>query len=167
MGTYGGAVNLHTVLDSLLDCVEDELAACGLPGVDERFVAPGEEVPWLTSCSMLYARVSSWWPTENVPQQVVTLRNCKYEVSAQFSVGILRCQTGVDRDMGPTPDELTGDGKLMIDDQAAIWRALTCGCVSEQLVLWQATPLGPQGGLYGVEWAASVLSDQRCQVTSP
>ena len=146
-------MSLTDELEALLASALDELAY-DPPAL--AFLAPGQNVAWDECCAgQLWVRVLYMHPVNPLPQKVLsTAANCPYPLGAKIGLGIIRCQSGLERlDEGtfPTEANLTDDAERMLCDAAALFRALQC---DQDLLVDMWTPLGPQGGCYGGEWTA-------------
>ena len=124
-------------------------------------LAPGGEVAWDDCCEgQLWVRVTS------VSQAYITPRGggaaasqcqpVRWDLS--LAVGILRCAAVLDDDgNAPTPRAITADAAEMVEDMGSLADAVICHDSTdlERVTLGSWTPLGPQGGCHGGEWAVT------------
>jgi len=154
--------NLLTLLPALADCLEAQMEAAGLPPVCFLGVIPGQALIADYSgdcedvCGMAWVRVATYYPSQTIGAQDITLGNCAAGLGADIEVGILRCMP---MDEDPiTEEEALEVYRLQFKDAEAARKAIVC---CDQLhrrdyILGAYAPMGPLGGMVGGVWRASV-----------
>jgi len=177
-----------TVLDravALLGCLEDQLTITVGGPVCRSCIYPGQAVP-MDVCQMdegcgsgghgmAAVRVVA---INLVPEQVGT--SCLFSVSqlaVTYEMTAYRCAHTIQRDQGravalPSCDELASDTAIILDDAAAMRRALKCcfatpppegGCSPRISAVLPWQPRGPIGGCVGGTMQFTVtLNDCSC-----
>lgn len=129
---------------------EMQAVMLGIEDFPERVViAPGSEIAF--DCEQAWVRIEDATPKYRAGSA------CPEYTTFQFRVGFLRNVCTIDdRGNVPTPEQITLDGLMTIDDAENLLRAFRCwepttpGVLAYNLGLhW---PLGPEGGLSGGEW---------------
>lgn len=151
------------LVDDLLACA---VAALSADPVGRAQISPGATVAWDDCCEgQLWVRVVSIHPTGAPYPGQDTRQNCGVLLwAANLAVGVLRCAAVVnDQGQAPSPATLTAEAHRMLADEAALSEAVRC-CFAPnheylKTTLGAWTPLGPDGGCVGGEWALTISVD--------
>jgi hypothetical protein len=143
------------VLESLLLCASNALAACDVPA-SRVSLSPGATVAWDDCCDggQLWVRVVSIAPAQT--------QDCGYTtLNMTVGVGIIRCVSVLDDNGGPPlPAELTADTLVSTLDASILLQAIVCcdlpGVNNRGIRVPTGTPLGVEGGCAGWEWTMTI-----------
>lgn len=154
------AERINDRLQALTECLCAELTPDGadapflclcqrIPGVfpGESYSEEGEDMAWV--------RTASIYPSQILGQAAQQPGNCSTGVGFDVEIGVMRCFS-VQDDGSYDPEVLADLASRVIDDYAAMVRAITCceGPISDPwsskdwiVGSWQ--PLGPAGAMTG------------------
>jgi len=154
-------------LTLVMPMLEDILADAQLLVVDapdHAYIVPGELVAWDEECGgQLWVQIIEGGPYSRFPVVETDLQGgCVKPTAIRCGIGILRCQTGLDRldrpTQYPTADQQTTDAETMVCDAAKLREVL---CEYDVAVEgWR--PLGPAGGMFGGLWTFWVAAEFGC-----
>ncbi|MFC7721151.1 hypothetical protein [Nonomuraea recticatena] len=167
----------------------EELLACFCAALEETTAGapcrcsllPGAQVAADLCCDcgngngQAWVRVDSMWPTTaRWPQRLGEPEKCPINLWAvQLELGAFRCAAKVDnRGRPPSAARLTRDAEIVLDDAAAMRRAISC-CFrtadepKRRLVVGEWRPLGPDGGCVGGFMQVTVKADDCCPEPGP
>lgn len=115
-------------------------------------VQPGATVAWDDCCDgQLWVRVISATPVYQGNS------NCAVGMDVTYAVGIVRCVTALDdRGRAPKDTKVTKDGMRTIEDMCTLHTALDGLTLGHRMQIGTWTPLGPNGGCAGGEWAVNI-----------
>jgi hypothetical protein len=122
------------------------------PPPTTRLVVPGTAVAWdVTGDGLLWVRVTGIAPN------TINGSCCTDFLRVSLAIGVLRCTPVMD-DEGcpPDPDEQTAQAQMLLADQDVLLSTLEtlyCSKGPPSLATARWTPLGPEGGVVGGEWA--------------
>lgn len=164
---------LLPLAQSLLQCVNDGLVACGAP-VARASLVPGSVAVADVCCEIEDGEGQLWVAVQSItPELIDGQMSCSWSYLAVMQVGVLRCSQawapeGVPWDP-PDAQTLDDEATRMSLDAAVVREAITC-CwpVASNLTNgnWSIgawTPSGPQGGCAGGTTTVEVrFSDCRC-----
>lgn len=142
---------------SILECVKNRLST----PVALVTVAPGASVAYDNCCDgELWIRVTGTAPVADPVKASGEL--CVTRTQVNIEIGVIRCALGVISDRGfPTAAEMTADAMQTFKDRIEVLEGLTC-CDYPRLTNLRVgtwTPLGPNSGCVGGQWAASFRID--------
>ncbi|MER6828897.1 hypothetical protein ABT352_23150 [Streptosporangium sp. NPDC000563] len=177
------AVNVDQVAfglaEELLGCFCEALAASVGGAACRCSILPGAQVAADLCCDcgdgngQAWVRVAEMWPTTAAwPQRVAQVERCPLNLWAvELEVGAYRCAAKVDnRGRFPSADRMTRDAEVILDDAAAMRRAVTC-CFRDseegrrsarKLLVGAWRPLGPDGGCVGGQMSVTVSAYDCC-----
>ena len=150
------------ILVSLLEGVEREIARAGLPPLTLRAIMPGAEAAFDIGCEALgYVRAVQVFPTTTFPVPEGTpLGSCVSTLAVAVEVGIMRCAPNPYELHGeivyPSAEELTESARVQMADMAALRLAILNCPAAQDKVLAVYSPRGPQGGVVGGIWNATL-----------
>lgn len=170
VGAFGGAVKL-------LGCLEDQIALSVGGPVCQASLYPGASVP-MDFCGddpctsdghgMAAVRVVN---IQLLPEQ--TSNQCQFiaaQMAVTYEMTVLRCAHTIQKSNGtvaiPTTDELASDTAIVMDDAAAMRKALKCcfgakpatgGCAPRFPTIGPWLPRGPAGGCMGGQMQITVI----------
>ena len=162
-------MDLKPILQGILSANASAFVEAGTPPGRVE-LTPGLLPAWDDCCQgQLYLRVREVFPTGPFPsfdsaQKGVNSACAIKLLSVSFAVGMMRCAATLD-DNGnsPTPEQVSADGNLMLDDMNTILQTLVCtvptikGIQSLKMDRW--VPQGVNGGCHGGEWGAMIAVD--------
>lgn len=159
---YLNDIDVWPLLTDLLGALTWEVGAANLPPLGLTVVVPGAEAAFDFGCDALgWVRAASVYPTATFPNpEASPLGSCVSSLAVSVEVGIMRCAPNPDtlpngEVVLPTATDLSEAARLQLADMAAIRRAiLRCPAADRVLSLYQ--PLGPQGGVVGGFWSATL-----------
>ena len=146
-------------------CAEIQNPANGVPDVCFCGIVPGDNTPAMyagnckTRCGMAWTRLITLYPSNAVGATTVEPARCDTGMGIDIEVGMLRCiSVGDERGNLPTPQEQTDAVKLQLADAFVMWKALLCCTAfpSGDVILTPYQPIGPEGGLVGGRFTASM-----------
>lgn len=146
-------------------CAEIQDPENGVPDVCYCGVVPGDQPPAMyagnckVKCGMAWVRLATLYPATGIGVADTALIKCNPTIGADVEVGMLRCiSVGDDRGNLPSAEEQRDAVALQMADAIVMLKALLCceAFPSEGVVVGQYQPLGPQGGLVGGLFQASV-----------
>lgn len=113
---------------------------------------PGMSVAWDDCCDgQLWVRINSASPVYQNGS------GCSVAMDVTYSVGLVRCVAVLDdRGRAPRPERITEDGLAAIDDMCTLYSTLDNLKLGHRLNIGNWTPLGPNGGCAGGEWAVTI-----------
>lgn len=166
MAGYTADSRLIPAIVALKDCLCSELAKRGLDAGCTCSLVHGnvENVEWPTAGKgVAWLGLSGIFESSAFPQQNSGTSRCGSPLAASISVGVLRCyKVGT---TAPSPDESLLYMDKQMADMAAMRAALTCCPAKEtlgfEISLGGYTPIGPEGGVYGGIWVATVSEVDR------
>lgn len=135
--------------------VAQELLTTAWDALDRKpgrsIIQPGLSVAWDDCCDgQLWVRINGATPVYQGNS------DCSVALDVTYAVGIIRCVHSLsDRGKAPTQGQITTDGLDMIDDMCRIYSALDGVKLGHRLTLGAWTPMGPNGGCAGGEWAVA------------
>jgi hypothetical protein len=156
---------VFTVLTDILDCLCSTISTDGLPTPCVCTVYPGEGASFDytgdcgdDACGSAWVRLDSAEPSNGIGVVNTEPNNCGAGLGVVVEVGIVRCLTPMADDGSPLPaEELLAASGLQVADMYAMRKALVC--CGHDLVLGPYLPVGPQGGVVGGVWTASLMED--------
>ncbi|WP_282775774.1 hypothetical protein [Nocardia sp. CC201C] len=153
----------HTLIGALTTALSTTRA--GAPCIS--VVHPGTLTPAYGWCAcdegegMAWTRVVSVGPTERFPaplsQPVPAGRVA--QLAAVIELGVDRCYWNTDDNAMPDIAVLDSLARDVLDDAAAMRRAVECAGLSGDVVLGPWTPRGPSGGIHGGTMTVTVQVD--------
>lgn len=158
--------DLSTSLEGLAACLCAELQAMAAPFVCFCGVIIGEDTYDLSgigdcednACGQAWIRVTQAYMASDLGEQDVDGNNCSLELNVDLDIGILRCLEVPEKGEANTPEELLAAFRQQNEDMLAIRRAVLCcdAIDTRDVILGLWTPQGPQGGIYGGIWTATL-----------
>lgn len=157
----------------IAECLCAKLAANGLPTVcfcgiiagalpyDATGVGEGcesDDPDDNVGCGQAWVRLVSAYPSTQVGVADVIPGNCTKGFGYDIEIGVMRC-IRIEELGGALPaDEMLAAVQLQIADMLTMQQALMCCSAfdTEDFVLGQYTPIGPEGGLVGGSWLTSI-----------
>lgn len=161
---YNGIMARLEALAACL-CAEIEDPANGVPGVCFCGVVPGDQPPAVYSgncsdaCGMAWVRLVTMYPATGVGIAESRPIRCDPALGVDVEVGMLRCMSvGDERGNLPSLEEQHDAVALQMADSMVMLKALLCcdAFGSEVVIVGQYQPVGPQGGLVGGVFVASM-----------
>jgi hypothetical protein len=143
------------VLDDLAVCLCAQIEIDGLPPTCFCGVMPGAEVALdyagdcEVRCGMAWVRMIAAYPSTSVGAAAERPGNCSAGVGIDIEMGIVRCLDVGDGGQPPSPDAMAGSARLQSADMMAMWRAVVCCNGSNDWMMGQYQPYGPEGALVG------------------
>lgn len=155
---------VQTVLTELSTCLCAQVQVDGLPPVCFCGIVPGAEIAMDSAgdcddaCGMAWVRLASAYPATTIGQPSLRVGNCGVGIGLDIELGIGRCiEVGQSDGSGLTPEQLSVAAALQEADMMAMWRAVACCRQSNDWVVGQYTPFGPEGGVVGGTLIVAVL----------
>lgn len=154
---------LEAVAACLCAAIEDP--ENGVPGVCYCGVVPGDQPPAVYSgdcedeCGMAWVRLATVYPATGVGVTNLQPLRCDPALGLDVEIGMLRCMSvGDERGNLPTAQEQHDAVALQMADMTVMLKALLCcdAIPSGDVIIGQYQPLGPQGGLVGGLFTASI-----------
>jgi hypothetical protein len=147
------------VAQSMLACLTDALADVANPPAYTS-LRTGLQVELLLSTSrdeccegVAWVRVANIYPSANFPDPDVAWDRCSpVQWAAVLELGVARCAPTPDASSIPSSDQWNAVSEAVLDDAAAMRRALCCFAELEADRMWLAgvwTPLPIEGGCLG------------------
>lgn len=130
--------------------------AMGIGG--ECFDTDGDAVEDADGCGQAWVRLLTGYPSSSVGVADVTPNNCTKGFGFDIEIGITRCFP-IEEKGGILPaDVVLAAVQLQIADMLVMQQAIVCcDFDSENTVMGQYQPIGPEGGVVGGTWVVSVL----------
>lgn len=153
-------LSVRPVVDILVACLEQAVATVPKPP-KVTCLRPGEQVALMLSSAgrdeccegLAWVRVASIYPSNTFPAQDITVAGCGVVAwAATIELGVARCAPTPPAEEIPSCEEWTDATYAILDDAAAMRRALCCFAAAEKYRLmlpgiW--TPLPIDGGCMG------------------
>jgi len=161
---YNGVMARLEALAACL-CAQIEDPDNGVPKVCYCGVVPGDQPPAAyagdckVACGMAWVRLATLYPATGVGVADSRPSRCTPALGIDVEVGILRCMSvGDERGNLPSAREQRDAVDLQMADSVVMLKALLCceAFDSDVVIVGQYQPLGPQGGLVGGMFQASM-----------
>lgn len=157
------------ILQSVLSAASSAFTEEGRPPGRVE-LTPGLLPAWDDCCKgQLYLRVmevfpSSPFPTFDTSQQGANLQCAIKMLDLHIGLGIIRCAATVaDDTTPPTPEQVSADGVLMLNDMQTLLSVILCTVPTlpriQKVKLDRWIPQGVQGGCGGGEWGVHLAVD--------
>lgn len=118
----------------------------------------GNEFDDAEGCGQAWVRLVAAYPSTAVGVADITPGNCQKGFGFDIEVGITRCFP-IEEKGGSLPmEEMLAVSQLQIADMLTMQQALMCCTAfgSEDFVMGQYAPVGPEGGIVGGTWLVSI-----------
>lgn len=149
-------MTIFSRLDDLRTCLCAQIELDDLPSLCFCGIVPGSEVAveyqgdCTDRCGMAWIRLASLYPAVSVGQVSTQMGNCGNMMGVDVEVGVMRCMpVGGYDGLPPTPAQLRAATELQVKDAQAIWKAVVCCQGSDDWIIGQYRPFGPDGGIVG------------------
>lgn len=143
-------------LDDLVTCLQAELESAPTPDMCFVGIVPGDSVALeyqgdcTDVCGMAWVRVVTMYPSSGVGIANTHPRNCDAGLGIDVEIGTMRCITpGDENGAPPSAEELRAATELQVADMLTVLRAIRCCQGSDDWIVGQYQPYGPQGGVFG------------------
>ena len=159
---YTPDTTVWPLLVELKDCLCQELTDAELKPSDCFCgIVPGADVPYDYDNGMAWVRLTGANPSRTFPNTAVFSNGCGAPLAFGVEVGSLSCIPGLSPGGGfPTDDVREEAARVQITTMQAMRRAITC-CMPRglEILLQGYIPVGPDGGLVGGIWTASISEE--------
>lgn len=163
------AVPEYAAMSALLACLCQQIEIDNLPRVCSCSIQPGVVAFDFGDCDngdgMAWVAPRIGYGTTQFPLAMATWNPCQGNglKALQVEVGMVRnlpleTQPSTGELFPTTPEEWNAAAQQQMLDMDCIRRAISC-CSDYPVLLGQWTPIGPQGGIVGGAWLASILVD--------
>lgn len=154
---------ISDVLEDLRTCLCAQIETDQLPDVCTCSVMPGNEVALDyagncdDACGMAWVRLIESFPSVTIGIPSLTPGNCSVGIGISVELGIIRCFDLGENGEPPDSATMTETARLQIADMMAMYRAVACCRQSNDFVIGQYVPYGPEGGMVGGILPISIL----------
>jgi hypothetical protein len=159
---YTPDTTVWPLLVELKECLCQELTTAELlPGDCFCGILPGSDVPYDYNNGMAWVRLTGANPSRTFPNTAVYTTGCGAPLAFGVEVGALACIPGLAPGGAfPTTEVRQEAASIQIATMQAMRRAITC-CMPKglEILLQSYTPIGPEGGLVGGTWTASISEE--------
>lgn len=173
------AVNVDTVAlplaEQLLECLCEQLTLTSAGPVCRCCITTGRPVVDCCDCTVgegqAWVRVVRVYPSGNrFPVQAVDVQRCPVTgLAVELEIGAVRCSRMLTDDGSPpTCEQQLADAEHVLDDAAAMRRALSCCFTGDKILVinqWQS--YGPEGGCVGGHMTVTVQAFDAYPATLP
>lgn len=162
MGPWIVIVDPQGVLDQIQVCLCAQLTDSDIP-VCRCCVVAGNVA--LDNCceeddceGQAWVRLVRVYPSDRFPAAGAQKTACPIQWAAVVEVGVVRCAPTLNNQGEvPTCEELAASAAGVHADMVAMYRAVgCCGLDSDEVVLGEWSPIGPEGGCVGGRMTATV-----------
>ena len=154
---YQADTFIMPTLVALKKCVCEELERSGLAegcGCALQHGSPGPANIPAVGKGYAWVGIQNAFPSKAFPQPEISDGSCLAPLAATIQVGLIRCYPI--QQSGDSEENMLKYLDKQMADMAALRRALVCCSNDFYVSLGSYTSVGPEGGVYGGMWLATV-----------